>query len=37
VKRIAYRLGRNPVLAAFIAGEPVYVRDGAAAARITLR
>ena len=35
VERIAYRLGRNPVLAAFIAGEPVYVRDGAAAARIT--
>lgn len=37
VGRIAYRLGRNPVLAAFIAGEPVYVRDAAAAARITRR
>jgi imidazolonepropionase len=37
VERIAYRLGRNPVLAAFIAGEPVYVRDAAAAARITRR
>ncbi|MGH2869872.1 MAG: imidazolonepropionase [Solirubrobacteraceae bacterium] len=37
VERIAYRLGRNPVLAAFIAGDPVYVRDAAAAARITRR
>jgi imidazolonepropionase len=37
VERIAYRLGHNPVLAAFIAGEPVYVRDAAAAARITRR
>ncbi|MGI9185183.1 MAG: imidazolonepropionase [Solirubrobacteraceae bacterium] len=37
VERIAYRLGRNPVLATFIAGEPVYVRDAAAAARITRR
>jgi len=37
VEAIAYRLGRNPVLAAFIAGEPVFVRDAAAAARITRR
>jgi imidazolonepropionase len=34
VERIAYRLGHNPVLATFVGGEPVYVRDGAAAARI---
>jgi imidazolonepropionase len=26
VERIAYRLGRNPVAAAFVAGEPVWVR-----------
>jgi imidazolonepropionase len=37
VERIAYRLGHNPVLAAFIAGKPVYVRDAEAAARITRR
>jgi imidazolonepropionase len=29
VEQIAYRFGHNPVLAAFIAGEPVYVRDDA--------
>jgi imidazolonepropionase len=31
---LPYRFARNPVAAAFIAGEPVYVRDEAAAARI---
>jgi imidazolonepropionase len=35
VERIAYRLGRNPVAIAFVAGEPVYVRDAEAAARIS--
>jgi imidazolonepropionase len=34
VERLAYRLGHNPVLAVFIAGRPVWVRDAAAAARI---
>jgi imidazolonepropionase len=34
VERIAYRLGHNPVLAAFVGGESVYVRDAEAAARI---
>ena len=34
VERIAYRLGHNPVLAAFVAGEPVFVRDAEAEARI---
>jgi imidazolonepropionase len=29
-EHIAYRLGRNPVAATFIAGEPVYVRPDAA-------
>ena len=29
-EHIAYRLGRNPVAAAFVAGEPVYVRPDAA-------
>ncbi|MFZ0039982.1 MAG: imidazolonepropionase [Solirubrobacteraceae bacterium] len=32
---ISYRLGHNPVALAFVAGEPVYVRDEAAAARLT--
>ncbi|HET8977663.1 MAG TPA: imidazolonepropionase [Solirubrobacteraceae bacterium] len=31
---IPYRFGHNPVAAAFIGGEPVYVRDEAAAARL---
>ncbi len=33
-ERIAYRLGHNPVLAVFTGGEPVYVRDAEAAARL---
>ena len=33
---IPYRFGHNPVAVAFIAGEPVYVRDDAAAARLQL-
>jgi imidazolonepropionase len=37
VQRITYRLGHNPVQAAFIGGEPVFVRDAEAAARITAR
>lgn len=37
VERIAYRLGHNPVLAVFVGGEPVYVRDASAAARIRSR
>ena len=37
VERIAYRLGRNPVAIALLAGEPVYVRDAEAAQRITGR
>jgi imidazolonepropionase len=28
-EHVAYRLGRNPVAAAFVAGEPVYVRPDA--------
>jgi imidazolonepropionase len=36
-ERVAYRLGHNPVAIAFIAGEPVYVRDHQAAARLTAR
>jgi imidazolonepropionase len=31
---LAYRFARNPVAIVFIDGEPVYVRDGAAAARL---
>ncbi|HEY3729208.1 MAG TPA: imidazolonepropionase [Solirubrobacteraceae bacterium] len=34
VEQIAYRLGRDPVAIAVVAGEPVYVRDSEAAARI---
>jgi imidazolonepropionase len=34
---ISYRLGHNPVAIAFVAGEPVYVRDQAAAARLARR
>jgi imidazolonepropionase len=34
VERIAYRFGHNPVLAAFVGGEPAYVRDPLVAARI---
>jgi len=37
VEQIAYRLGRNPVAIALVAGEPVYVRDAAAAGRMTRR
>jgi imidazolonepropionase len=37
VEQIAYRLGRNPVAIVLVAGEPVYVRDPQAAARITGR
>ena len=29
-EHVAYRLGRNPVAATFVAGEPVYVRPDAA-------
>jgi len=29
-ERVAYRLGRNPVAATFVGGEPAYVRPGAA-------
>lgn len=36
-QRLAYRFARNPVAIAFIDGEPVYVRDQAAAARLTQR
>jgi imidazolonepropionase len=32
---VPYRFGRNPVAMAFIGGEPVYVRDAAAAARLS--
>ena len=31
IEQIAYRFGHNPVLAAFVAGEPVFVRDDARA------
>jgi imidazolonepropionase len=34
---VAYRFGHNPVAMTFIAGEPVYVRDDAAAARLSRR
>lgn len=37
VEHVAYRLGHNPVELVFIAGEPVYVRDERAAARISRR
>ena len=37
VERIAYRLGHNPVAMALLGGEPVYVRDGEAAERISER
>src|ERR1035437_2917327 len=36
-EHVAYRLGHNPVQMAFIAGEPVYVRDERAAARLSRR
>jgi imidazolonepropionase len=31
VEMIPYRFGHNPVTVAFVGGEPVYVRDEAAA------
>ncbi len=34
---LAYRFARNPVAIAFVDGEPVFVRDEAAAARIARR
>jgi imidazolonepropionase len=34
---VAYRFGHNPVAMTFVAGEPVYVRDEAAAARLSRR
>jgi imidazolonepropionase len=34
---VSYRFGHNPVAIVFIAGEPVYVRDQAAAARLGRR
>ncbi len=37
VEQIAYRFGHNPVAIAFVAGEPVYVRDERAADRIRRR
>ncbi len=37
VEQIAYRLGRNPVAMAVVAGEPVYVRDASVAERIVRR
>ncbi|HEX8977488.1 MAG TPA: imidazolonepropionase [Solirubrobacteraceae bacterium] len=37
VERISYRLGHNPVQVAFVGGEPVFVRDAEAAARISAR
>ena len=37
VDSIAYRFGRNPVQIALIGGELVYVRDEAAAARLSYR
>jgi imidazolonepropionase len=33
-ERVAYRLGHNPVALAFVGGEPVYVRDAQASARL---
>ncbi|HWE09919.1 MAG TPA: imidazolonepropionase [Solirubrobacteraceae bacterium] len=35
VEMIPYRFGHNPVAAAFVGGRPVYIRDEAAAARLT--
>ena len=35
VEMLAYRFGHNPVALAFVAGEPVHVRDEAAAGRLT--
>jgi imidazolonepropionase len=35
VEMIPYRFARNPVAVAFLAGEPVYVRDEAAAGRLS--
>jgi imidazolonepropionase len=37
VDSIAYRFGRDPVQLALIDGRPVYVRDEAAAARLSYR
>jgi imidazolonepropionase len=37
VDAIAYRFGHDPVQIALVAGEPVYVRDDAAAARLSYR
>ncbi|HEX5194577.1 MAG TPA: imidazolonepropionase [Solirubrobacteraceae bacterium] len=37
VDSIAYRFGRDPVALVLIGGEPVYVRDEAAAARLSYR
>jgi imidazolonepropionase len=37
VDSIAYRFGHDPVQIALIAGEPVYLRDEAAAARLSYR
>jgi imidazolonepropionase len=37
VESIAYRFARSPVAVAFVAGEPVYVRDADAAARLLAR
>jgi imidazolonepropionase len=34
VEMVPYRFGHNPVAAAFVAGEPVYVRDEGTAARL---
>jgi imidazolonepropionase len=34
VEMVPYRFGHNPVVAAFVAGEPVYVRDEAAGKRL---
>jgi imidazolonepropionase len=34
---LAYRFARNPVAVVFVDGEPVYVRDAAAAARLQAR
>ena len=36
-EQLAYRFARNPVQIAFVAGEPVYVRDAKAAERISGR
>jgi imidazolonepropionase len=34
---VAYRFGHNPVAMTFVAGEPSYIRDQAAAARLSCR